>query len=168
MVAIFMLFAFCIPLVASLYMRNNNLYSNIPRGGKLKIYYRPFTRTTNTLNMKSSNSIDGKSDEDIKLSNSMKQARECETKGLSPGGGLATAEEQSDAAYADLINTSIDQRGIDALSEDELKNLERGGQMWEKGSKSKEPKSGFFGEVVELFKALNGGAHIEKDKFGET
>ena len=27
------------------------------------------------------------------------------------GGGLATADEQSDAAYADLINTSIDQRG---------------------------------------------------------
>lgn len=105
---------------------------------------------------------------DVKLTESMKNARECESKGLSPGAGLATADEQSDAAYADLINTSIDQRGIDELSEDELKRLEKGGKMWEKGSKSNEPKTGFLGEVVELFKALNGGAHIEKNKFGET
>ena len=28
-----------------------------------------------------------------------------------------TADEQSDAAYADLINTSMDQRGIDELSD---------------------------------------------------
>jgi len=107
-------------------------------------------------------------DDDAKLSDSMKNARDCERSGLSPGAGLQTADEQSDAAYADLINTSMDQRGINSLSEEDLKNLNKGGKMWEKEAKSKEPKSGFLGEVFELFKALNGGAHIEKNKFGET
>jgi hypothetical protein len=36
---------------------------------------------------------------------------------FSPGAGLQTADEQADAAYADLINTTMDQRGIDELSE---------------------------------------------------
>jgi hypothetical protein len=36
------------------------------------------------------------------------------------------------AAYADMINTTIDQKGI-SLSEKELLNLNRGGRMWEEG-----------------------------------
>ena len=32
-----------------------------------------------------------------------------------------------------MINTTIDQKGI-SLSEDELVDLNRGGQMWEKGA----------------------------------
>ena len=46
----------------------------------------------------------------------MKNARKSNSQGLSPGAQLLTADEQSDAAYADLINTSMDQRGIDELS----------------------------------------------------
>ena len=40
----------------------------------------------------------------------MKDARESLQNKLSPGAGLQTADEQADAAYADLINTSMDQR----------------------------------------------------------
>ena len=40
----------------------------------------------------------------------MKDARESFQNKLSPGAGLQTADEQADAAYADLINTSMDQR----------------------------------------------------------
>ena len=110
---------------------------------------------------------DKQEENDVALTESMRKARICESNGLSPGAGLATADEQSDAAYADLINTSIDQRQISELSEDDLKQLERGGKMWEKGSIST-TKKGFFGDALELFKALSGGAHIEKNKFGET
>ena len=94
----------------------------------------------------------------------MEAARNCAASGLSPGAGLATAEEQAEvwqtmedlpklfqyltmfwilfllhtssvlqAAYADMINTTIDQKGI-SLSEGELIDLNRGGQMWEKGA----------------------------------
>jgi hypothetical protein len=97
----------------------------------------------------------------------MEAARACAQKGLSPGAGLATAEEQAEAAYADLINTSIDQRGID-LSENELKDLNRGGKMWEKGSTTRKNKFGLFSDLANAFEALAGGAHIEKNEFGET
>lgn len=40
----------------------------------------------------------------------MKNARKSEQNKLSPGAELLSADEQSDAAYADLINTSMDQR----------------------------------------------------------
>ena len=40
----------------------------------------------------------------------MENARKNEKSYSSPGAGLLTADEQSDAAYADLINTSMDQR----------------------------------------------------------
>ena len=100
------------------------------------------------------------------LTKALNDARQCESKGLSPGAGLSTADEQSDAAYADLINTSIDQRGLD-ISDDDIKDLEKGGTMWEKTSR-KTPKLGLFGAAGELFKALSGGAHIEKNKYGET
>ena len=40
----------------------------------------------------------------------MKDARNSLQSNLSPGAGLQTADEQADAAYADLINTSMDQR----------------------------------------------------------
>ena len=100
------------------------------------------------------------------LTKSMLDARNCESSRMSPGAGLPTADEQSDAAYADLINTSIDQRKLD-ISSEEIKNLEKGGTMWEKSSRNS-PKMGIFGAAGELFKALSGGAHIEKNKFGET
>jgi hypothetical protein len=97
----------------------------------------------------------------------MADARKCAAAGLSPGAGLATAEEQSDAAYADLINTSVDQRGLD-LSDDDLKELNKGGKMWEKGATTAESKMGLFSDLSNVWKALSGGAHIEKNKYGET
>ncbi len=100
----------------------------------------------------------------------MAVARDCEAAGLSPGAGLATAEEQADAAYADLINTSLDQRGIELSSEEvqrELQALARGGKMWEEGSTSERSK-GLLGNLKNVFDALSGGAHIEKNEFGET
>lgn len=44
------------------------------------------------------------------LKKAMLNARKNLESNSSPGAGLATADEQSDAAYADLINTSMDQR----------------------------------------------------------
>lgn len=38
------------------------------------------------------------------------------------------------AAYADMINTTIDQKGI-SLSDKELTDLNRGGRMWEEGDR---------------------------------
>ena len=98
----------------------------------------------------------------------MAAARQCAAKGLSPGAGLETADEQSDAAYADLINTSVDQRGIE-LSKNDLKELNKGGKMWEKGATTGDKrKLGLLSDLGNVFKALSGGAHIEKNKFGET
>ena len=98
----------------------------------------------------------------------MAAARQCAAKGLSPGAGLETADEQSDAAYADLINTSIDQRGIE-LSQKDLKELNKGGKMWEKGATTGDKrKLGLLSDLGNVFKALSGGAHIEKNQFGET
>jgi hypothetical protein len=103
---------------------------------------------------------------DKEIVKAMENARNCEKQGLSPGAGLCTAEEQAEAAYADLINTSMDQRGID-LSQEEIDMLSRGGTMWESGSKSEKNK-GLFGNLKNIFGALAGGAHIEKNEFGET
>ena len=101
-------------------------------------------------------------------SKAMAAARQCAAKGLSPGAGLETADEQADAAYADLINTSIDQRGIE-LSQNDLKELNKGGKMWEKGATTGDKrKLGLLSDLGNVFKALSGGAHIEKNKFGET
>jgi hypothetical protein len=105
--------------------------------------------------------------EDPQLTEAMQNARDCASSGLSPGAGLATADEQADAAYADLINTSMDQRAIDELSLDDVKALQKGGKMWEKDAKQVN-KLGLVGDVMKLFGALAGGAHIEKNEFGET
>ena len=97
------------------------------------------------------------------------------------------SDEQSDAAYADLINTTMQQRGIDNLSTEEMERLDKGGTMyavyhsfnsthsltylyerWEKEAKTTVNKLGLFGDIMNALKALSGGAHIEKNKFGET
>ena len=49
---------------------------------------------------------------------------------LSPGANLPSAEEQADAAFADLIIASMDQQGIKELSDDDLIAIARGGSMW--------------------------------------
>ena len=62
------------------------------------------------------------------LVKAMKNARNNAAKKSSPGAGL-DAFESAEAAYADLINTSMDQRKIDDLSEEELLELSKGGTM---------------------------------------
>ena len=96
----------------------------------------------------------------------LSQARECEAKGLSPGAGLPTAEEQAEAAFADLINTSADQRGV-KLTSKEVNDLSRGGRMWESGSTDKK-SGGLIKNIGNVVEALSGGAHIKKDKYGRT
>jgi len=84
----------------------------------------------------------------------MENARMNSAQLTSPGAGLSTAEEQAEAAFADMINTTMDQRGIESLTETELENLSRGSQMWEKGSTTRKRKFGLLGDVMNLFGAL--------------
>ena len=98
---------------------------------------------------------------DENLMKAMENARNSASSKLSPGAGLMTAEEQAEAAFGDLINTSIDQRGITELSSEEIDLLSRGGRMWENGSTTQSRKWGFLSDVKNLFNALSGGAHID-------
>jgi len=43
---------------------------------------------------------------------------------------ISITDEQADAAYADLINTTMEQRGIENLSSEELDQLDKGGTMY--------------------------------------
>jgi hypothetical protein len=113
------------------------------------------------------NEDDSLKEEKLATERALAAARACEAQGLSPGAGLATAEEQADAAYADLINTTMDQQGVDKLSENELSELSKGSTMWESGAKTQR-KKGLLADFGNLWGALSGGAHIEKNEFGET
>ena len=99
------------------------------------------------------------------ISKAMSDARVCEESGLSPGAGLADADAQADAAFADMINTTIDVTG-EALDSEELSRLSRAGRMDEE-SKSKK-SGGILGDVKDLFGALSKGAHIVKQKGGRV
>ena len=61
----------------------------------------------------------------------------------------------------------MDQQGISELSDEQLKLLTKGGKMWEDGSTNKK-RGGLFDDLKNVFQALAGGAHIEKNQFGET
>lgn len=102
------------------------------------------------------------------LTASMAAARKNQKQLSSPGAGL-DAFESADAAYADLINTSIDQRNI-TLSDEQLRALEKGGSMWESGAitQTREQSGGILGDLRSTLGALFGGAQIEKNKYGET
>ena len=106
-------------------------------------------------------------DVDLSLTESLLKARECADAGLSPGAGLSTADEQSDAAYADLILGSMDQQGIDELDEARLRELSQAARMWEPTAKPRR-SFGLLGDLGTLWTALSGGAHIVKNKYGET
>ena len=99
------------------------------------------------------------------ISKAMADARACEESGLSPGAGLADADAQAEAAFADMINTTVDVTG-EALDSEELSQLSRGGEMDEE-SKSKK-SGGILGDVRDLFGALSKGAHIVKQKGGRV
>lgn len=93
---------------------------------------------------------------------SLQSARESLEAGVSPGAGLETADEQAEAAFADLILTSLDQG--DESTQD-LDALSRGGEMPEEATSR---KGGFFKDIGELFGALAGGAHIVKKEDGRV
>ena len=95
----------------------------------------------------------------------MAAARACEAGGLSPGAGLKDAEAQAEAAFADMINTTVDVTG-ESLGSDALEELALGGTM---DAASKGKKSGsLLDDVVGLFGALSKGAHIVKQKGGRV
>lgn len=98
------------------------------------------------------------------LKAAMDKARMCQANNLSPGAGLLTADEQSDAAYADLINTSMDQRG-EALSDEDLERLSKGDKMWEDGATTKKNKLGVLGDVSNALTALFGGKYFMTQLF---
>lgn len=98
------------------------------------------------------------------LKAAMDKARMCQSNNLSPGAGLLTADEQSDAAFADLINTSMDQRG-EALSDEDLERLSKGGKMWEDGATTKKNKLGVLGDVSNALTALFGGKYFMTQLF---
>ena len=101
------------------------------------------------------------------LRSAIEKAKEIAEAGQSPGAGL-DAFESADAAYADLILTSSAQRKLD-LDEGDIRALENGARMWEKGSKSRSSKKGgVIGDIINALTALSGGAHIVKDENGET
>lgn len=99
------------------------------------------------------------------IARAMSAARRCEASGLSPGAGLEDPEAQAAAAFADMINTTVDVTG-EALSGEDLEGLARGGTM---DAKSKEKKSGgLLDDVRDLFGALSKGAHIVRQKNGRV
>ena len=102
------------------------------------------------------------------LAESLLRAKECADAGLSPGAGLASADEQSDAAYADLILGSMDQQRIEQLDAARLEELAQGARMWEADAKVRRRSFGVLGDLSNLWAALSGGAHIVKNKYGET
>ncbi|CAM9167010.1 unnamed protein product [Hapterophycus canaliculatus] len=89
----------------------------------------------------------------------MQNARANLAAGTSPGAGLESAFDQADAAFADLIVTSIDDQGV-TLNDEDVQELAKSGMM-DKKSTSKKSK-GLFGDVSDMFGALSGGAHIVK------
>ncbi|CAM9176668.1 unnamed protein product [Pylaiella littoralis] len=109
----------------------------------------------------SDNSSDG--DGVIDLNSAMANARANLAAGTSPGAGLESAFDQADAAFADLIVTSIDSQGI-GLDDEDVEELAKGGSM-DETSTSKRSK-GLFGDMSDVFGALSGGAHIVKREDG--
>ena len=94
------------------------------------------------------------------ISKAMADARACEESGLSPGAGLADADAQAEAAFADMINTTVDVTG-EALDSEELSQLSRGGKMDEE-SKSKRAE-GSSETCAILRSAQQGRAHSQAE-----
>lgn len=102
---------------------------------------------------------------DVDIADAMAAARACEASGLSPGAGLRDAEAQAEAAFADMINTTVDVTG-EQLSGTALNRLAEGGRMDEESTSKK--SAGLFGDIKDLFGALSKGAHIVKQKGGRV
>lgn len=98
---------------------------------------------------------------DADLTRALSDARASAAAGFSPGAGLGlTPEEQAEAAYADLVDTSLWGDDANAEGENDVEALSRAGRM---SAESMGRKSGgVLSGAVELFRALSGGAHITR------
>ena len=104
-------------------------------------------------------------DDDASIAASMAAARACEASGMSPGAGLSSAEDQAEAAFADMINTTVDVTG-EALDADARARLAEGGRM--DGASTSRKSGGMWSDVRDLFGALGKGAHIVRQKNGRV
>ena len=126
--------------------------------------------------------------EEVKLSRAMATARRNEKLGFSPGyikggggGGdgvsssvssLSSAEESAEAAFADLINTSNDDRNDgedDDVKKLNLSELAKGSRMSEEAVRQKDTNvGGVLGDLINLGSLLLKGGHIVKKKDGRV
>eukprot|EP00667_Euglena_gracilis_P010003 EG_transcript_10180 len=81
------------------------------------------------------------------IQKALQDARLNLSEGKSPGAGLASAEEQAEAAYADLINTSLGFQGD--LSEEEAAQFAKAGEMGQTAGNQR--GDGFMGDAMKLF-----------------
>jgi hypothetical protein len=137
--------------------------------GQLVYNHGFVVRLRDSLSLFAVHCSSGSNSESKTLKKALEQAKVNRDNLMSPGAGVDDAFEAADAAYADLILTSVDNRELE-LGDEDLKDLERGGTMWEDGAKDRvnSKKGGFVGDVFNALSALAGGAHIVKDKNGET
>ena len=104
---------------------------------------------------------DADADADAALTSALANARASARAGFSPGAGLElTAEAQAAAAYADLINTSLDADGA-TIDADGVEALRAGGEM--DATSTSRTSGNAVRAALELFDALRGGAHIVRD-----
>jgi|TARA_B100001540_G_scaffold257245_1_gene234909 hypothetical protein len=103
-----------------------------------------------------------------RLSQALDHARASASAEYSPGAGLGlTPEEQSEAAYADLLDTSLRAReeaegGEGGLADEDAEAYASGGSM-DKASMEVKNDGNAFKTAYGLFKALSRGAHIVND-----
>jgi len=118
--------------------------------------------------------IDDDDDDARRLTAALRHARASASAAYSPGAGLGlTPEEQSEAAYADLLDTSLgvvdrdddEDDDDDGLSADEARAYASGGSM-DRASMAMKNDGNAFKTAYELFKALSRGAHIVNDDTG--
>ena len=94
------------------------------------------------------------------LKSALNNARTNLDEQTSPGAGLESAEEQAEAAFADLLLTSLDD-GREA----DLSELAESGTMPEEATRQ---RGNWLGDMQQLFGALAGGAHIVKKEDGRV
>ena len=103
-----------------------------------------------------------------RLSQALDHARASASAEYSPGAGLGlTPEEQSEAAYADLLDTSLRateeaEGGEGGLADEDAEAYASGGSM-DKASMEVKNDGNAFKTAYGLFKALSRGAHIVND-----
>jgi hypothetical protein len=98
-------------IIVALYITESSSF----KAGSLKIILRKASINNSATGRAEDSEIIKKSSGNFDIERTkqaMQDARNNLINRSSPGAGLETADEQSDAAYADLINTSMDQRFI--------------------------------------------------------